>query len=131
MREYYQRGYLRCVQRKQSPATWEFRWREVDVKGKIVRRTAVIGTIEQFPTEELADTAVQGLRMRINEECHRKRHKALLIKELIDHYILTELSDKATWHSHSTKIVYKGYLERWIRPSWGGFSISQVRTVAV
>ena len=46
MRECYQRGYLRCVQRKQSPATWEFRWRELDAKGKTVRRTAVIGTIE-------------------------------------------------------------------------------------
>jgi integrase len=119
MREYYQRGYLRCVQRKQRPATWEFRWREIDAKGKVVRRTALIGTIEQFPTQELADAAV------------RKRHKALLIKDLIDHYILTELSDTATWHSHSTKIVYKAYLERWIRQSWGGFSILDVRTVAV
>ena len=69
--------------------------------------------------------------MQINEESLRKKHKALLIKDLIDHYILTELSDSAKWHSHSTKIVYKGYLERWVRPSWGGFNIREVRTIVV
>jgi len=45
------------------------------------------------------------------------------MKDLIDHHILKELSESVKWHSHFTKIVYQGYLERWIRPSWGRFSI--------
>ena len=63
----YQQGHLRCVERKSGPPPWEFMWREQDMTGKRVRRTAVIGTAEQYPTEELTQEAVRGLRMQINE----------------------------------------------------------------
>ncbi len=68
MRLRYQRGCLRCIQRKSGPDCWEFLWRENDVAGKRVRRTAVIGTVEQYPTKDLAQAAVNGLRMCINED---------------------------------------------------------------
>ncbi len=45
-----------------------FLWRENDIAGKRVRRTAVIGTVEQYPTKDLAQAAVNGLRMCINED---------------------------------------------------------------
>ena len=48
----YQRGYLRCAKRKSGSCCWEFLWREDDVAGKRVRRTSVIGTVEQYPTKE-------------------------------------------------------------------------------
>lgn len=51
----------------QSPAVWEFLWRETDPTGKRLRRTAVIGTVEQFPNEDLALAAVNGFRVCINE----------------------------------------------------------------
>ena len=54
MRLRYQRGCLRCVKRKIGPACWEFLWRENDVTGQRVRRTAVIGTLEQLPTRPSA-----------------------------------------------------------------------------
>jgi hypothetical protein len=54
MRVSYQRGHLRCVKRKDGPRRWEFLWRENDLLGKSIRRHAVIGTLEQYPTEELA-----------------------------------------------------------------------------
>lgn len=73
MRVRYQRGNRRCVDRKTGPACWEFLWREDGENGKRIRRTAVIGTVDQFPTEDLAQSAVNGLRMSINQNRNRTR----------------------------------------------------------
>jgi len=54
MRVSYQRGHLRCVNRKDGPSRWEFLWRENDPLGHRIRRNTVIGTLDQYPTEELA-----------------------------------------------------------------------------
>ena len=60
MRVRYQHGYLRCMKRKNGNSHWEFMWREQEPSGKCVHRTAVIGTVEQCPNEELAQEAVNG-----------------------------------------------------------------------
>ena len=91
----YQRGYLRCAKRRSGSYCWEFLWREDDTAGKRVRRTAVIGTIEQYPTKEEALDAVNGLRMQINADHNRQPVHPLLIADLIDHYVQTELSPNA------------------------------------
>jgi hypothetical protein len=48
MRRRYRRGCLRCTERKAGPHRWEYLWRENDEAGKRVRRTAVIGIVEQY-----------------------------------------------------------------------------------
>lgn len=50
-------------------------------------------------------------------------------QNLIDHYFDAELD--AAWHSHATRLVYREFLIRWIKPFWGSFNIRDVRTVAV
>jgi hypothetical protein len=90
----------------------------------------MIGTLEQYPTEELTANAVNGLRVSINVERIRQR-QAVLMSDLIDHYILTELSAKASWHSPATRIIYNEFLELWIRPHWSVTDIRDVRTIAV
>jgi hypothetical protein len=119
MRLRNQRGCLRCTRRKTGPSRWEFLWRENDADGNRTRRTAVIGTVEQFPTRELAQVAVNGLRMSINQNRNRQREQSIVVADLVDPYIQTELSDEADWHSHATRIVYSQFLKRWIRPHWG------------
>ncbi len=131
MRLRNQRGCLRCTQRRTGPSCWEFLWRENDAHGNRTRRTAVIGTVEQLPTRELAQVAVNGLRMSINQDRNRQREQAIAVADLVDHYVGTELSDEADWHSHATRIVYREFLQRWIRPHWGDVDIRDVRTVAV
>ncbi|MBV9339711.1 MAG: tyrosine-type recombinase/integrase [Acidobacteria bacterium] len=131
MRFRYQRGYLRCVPRKYGPACWEFLWRETTHEGKRVRRTAVIGTVEQLPTRELAMGAANGLRMYANQIRSREPEQHISVGDLIDHYIQTELSDQDSWHSLATKLVYREFLTRWIRPHWAQVDIRGVRTVAV
>ena len=72
MPQRYQRGSLRCTKRKAGPDRWEYLWRENDETGMRVRRTTVIGTVEQYPTRDLAQATVNGLRMQVNED--RLRH---------------------------------------------------------
>lgn len=95
------------------------------------RRTAVIGTVEQFPTRRLAEVAVNGLRVFINQHRNRQRERSIVVADLVDHYIQTQLSDDADWHSHATRIVYSEFLKRWIRPHWADMGIRDVRTVCV
>src|SRR4029077_21163333 len=131
MRQCYQRGCLRRTGRKAGPDRWEYLWREKNVTGKRVRRTNVIGTVEQYPTRELAQAVVSGLRMQINEDRLRQPGHDILVAELVDHYMQMELSEGIGWHSHATRLVYRQFLARWIRPNWEKVSIWSVRTIAV
>jgi integrase len=131
MRVRYQHGNLRRVDRKTGPACWEFLWREDGENGKRIRRTAVIGTVDQFPTGESAQSAVNGLRMSVNQNRNRQREQTILVSDLVDHYVETELSETAVWHSHATRIVYQNFLKRWIRAQWHDVNIRDVRTVGV
>lgn len=131
MRLRNQRGCLRCTRRKTGPSCWEFLWRENDSDGNRSRRTAAIGTLEQFPTRDLAQAAVNGLRVSINQDRNRQREQSIVVGDLVDHYIETHLSDEVDWHSHATRIVYGEFLKRWVRPHWGPVGIRDVRTVAV
>jgi len=127
----HQRGHLRCTKRKNGPSAWEFLWRESDASGKRLRRTAVIGTVEQYPTEDLALAAVNGLRVSINEVCNRQRLRSILFGDLIDHYKQTELCDRSEWYSEATNVIYAEFLKTWIRPHWGKLNIRDVRTIVV
>ena len=131
MAQHYQRGYLRFAARKSGLHCWEFLWRENDVWGKRVRRTAVVGTLEEYPTQEEALHAVNGLRMQINADRNRRPVQPISIKDLIDHYLQTELSPSADWHSHATRIVYRYFMKKWIQPHWGNIALGAVRTIAV
>ena len=84
MRATYQRGHLRCVQRKNGSSCWEFLWREQDASGKRIRRTTIIGTADQYPTEGLAEEAVRGLRMQINEARNRQLYQSIYVADLIE-----------------------------------------------
>ena len=127
----YQNGHVRCRKRKNGTSCWVFMWREQDSSGKRVRRTSMIGSTEEYPTKELAQTAVNGLRMRINEERNHRPDRAINVSNLIDHYIATELSIDEPRHSHATRLICREFLVRWIKPHWGRFKLTDVRTMAV
>ena len=127
----HQRGYLRCAKRKKGPAKWEFLWREVGPTGELIRRTTVIGSIEQYPTEELASAAINGLRVSVNDACNRQFHKSVRVGDIADHYTKTELGEGSEWYSEATKIISRDFLRIWIKPHWAMVDIRDVRTVAV
>jgi integrase len=75
----YQTGHLRRARRKSGPHVWEFLWRETDETGKRVHRTAMVGTVEQYPTENLAWTAANGFRVYLNGRRNRYPSKPIHI----------------------------------------------------
>jgi len=114
-----------------GPAVWKFLWRENDATGKRLRRTAVIGTVEQYPTEDLALSAVNGLSVSINEACNRQHSRSIFFGDLIGHYRQTELCDRSEWYSEATKVIYTEFLKTWIQPHCGKLDIRDVRTIVV
>ena len=133
MTKHYQGGYIRFSTRKSVPSRWEFLWRENNETGMLVRRTIVIGTVEKYPTVELANAAINGFRLQLNSKRSRLTvsQPLVTIGDLIDHYIQVELSLLDNWRSHATRKIYKYFLERWIRPQWGTEPITGIRTVAI
>lgn len=133
MRMRNQRGYLRLGHRKTRPACWEFLWWDNVPEGRRVRRKAIIGTVLQYPNVEDAWQASNGLRVSINEARNRQPEQLITVADLIDHYTKTELAidlgDEGK--SHATRIIYKAFLGRWVRPAWGSLNIRGVRTTAV
>jgi integrase len=115
-----------------------FRWYEPNGVGRRQYRKAVVGTVEQYPTESSAQTAVSALRLTINQEAPRSRWQPILIQDLINHYKETELRLDVSEgdpdeheKAYSTKKAYRIFLDRWIKPRWGSLSIRDVRTIAV
>lgn len=133
MRARYQRGYLRLGHRKTKANCWEFLWWDTESTGERVRRKAVIGTVLEYPSVEDAWQASNGLRVSINEARNRQREQSVSVADLIAHYIRTELvGDRAEQHkAHATRVVYKDFLSRWVKPEWGSLNIRAVRTIAV
>src|SRR5438034_3987576 len=87
----YQQGSLQRVRRKRGTDSWVFRWYELNGAGRRQYRKAVVGTVEQYPTESSAQTAVAALRMTINHEAPRSKWQPILIRALINHYKESEL----------------------------------------
>src|SRR5262245_51351800 len=68
------------------------------------RGTMKLGSLEEYPTKELATNAVNALRICINAEAQRHQRRPLRMCDLIDHYILTELSPTVSWHSRRLEL---------------------------
>jgi integrase len=131
MTQRYQNGYLRRAKRKNGPAVWELLYRYKADDGSLKRRTVQIGTLDEYPSREMARAAASGFKLEINRDVHRVHHKPILIENLIDHYLRTRLLAPDSAYSEATKIVYRQFLDLWIKPTWGTRNIRDVRTVDV
>ena len=109
-----QHGSIMRTERQCRPDVWEFRWREPGPNGKRKHRRMVVGSIDQFPDESAARQAVAALRVDINRGDARLKAKPITLSELVDHYRQRELKPDNAWKSHSTKVTYQGYLNKWI-----------------
>ena len=126
-----QRGSLAMVIRKEGPAVWQFRWSEKGLCGARVQRKRVIGSIERYPNETAARSAVTVLLTEINSEKARVRARSITVAQLCDHFEQRELARDNTWRSYSTKKTYQAYLTRWVLPHWRRYELAEVRTIQV
>ena len=71
--------------------------------------------------------------MSINEVRNRQCEQAITVADLVDHYSTTELVGDLVdgGKTHATRTVYRDFLARWVKPTWGTLNIRAVRTIAV
>lgn len=131
----YQQGCLTRERRKTRSDVWVFRWRETGPNGRKRNRKTVIGTTEQYTTESLARTAVDGLRLEINKEASNSLTNSITFGQLVAHYQETELPDDISQarvpKAHSTSVTYRRYLQKWIKPRWEAYLLQDIHSVAV
>jgi integrase len=86
----------------------------------------VIGSIAQFSDKSSALLEVAALRREINLNDPRLSLQPLTVSELVNHYRQRELATDHTWKTHSTKVTYQGYLNKWILPRWRNYTLSAI-----
>ena len=116
-RERYQQGSIRRERRKHGDV-WTLRWREGNV-----HKREIVGTVADLPTKASALRACEFLRSTINRETRTPR----TFGELVEHYKEKELPKRGPY----TQEVYTGYLNTWIVPKWGTYSLSDIHSVDV
>jgi hypothetical protein len=87
----------------------------------------VIGSVEQFTDRSSAMLAVAALRREINLADPRLGIRPITISQLVDDYRLRELATDNLWKTHSTKVTYQGYLNKWIVPRWKDHALSAIK----
>jgi integrase len=85
-----------------------------------------IGSVDELADPLAARQRITALGLEINRSDLRMKHETLTISELVDHYRQRELKPDTVWKTHSTKVTYQGYLNKWILPRWGTCTLSHV-----
>jgi integrase len=110
--------------RTNGPHVWVYRWRESDGIGASSRKSTIIGTVEQYPTKAQALRAAEHMRLAANPE--NPNGRLISFAALIDRYIAEEMPTR-----FSTRAAYRSYLECYVKPKWGQYSICTVKPFAV
>jgi len=140
----YQRGCIRNIRRKNGTTVWEYRWRETQSDGTRRRRAVIVGTLEEYPHESLAQAAVDSVRLTINYRTPQQQLiREINLEKLVSHYREHELPDifhkqkpskireEEQRKSYATQDTYEGYLRKWILPRWRSYLLSEVKAVEV
>jgi integrase len=121
-----QHGSLIRTKRQHGPDVWEFRWREPGPDGKRKHRRIVLGSVEQLVDEAAARQATAALDLDMNYGDPRIKARLTTVSQLVDHYRHRELEPDKLWKTHSTKVTYEGYLNKWILPRWGAYPLLRI-----
>jgi integrase len=86
----------------------------------------VVGTTNEFGVEVAARQAIAGLHLCMNSRSERVKVRQITLSELADHYRQRELKPDILWKTHSTKLTYEGFLNKWIVPRWGSYALNRI-----
>lgn len=120
-----QNGSLIRAERQRGPDVWEFRWREAGADGRRKHRRIVLGSVEQLADEAAARHAISALRLEFNRGGAWLKTRSTTVSDLVSHYRERELDPDTVWKTHSTKVTYEGYLNKWILPRWRSYTTVQ------
>ncbi|HEU5414037.1 MAG TPA: hypothetical protein VFW31_09780 [Candidatus Angelobacter sp.] len=121
-----QKGSIMRTERRLGSAVWEFRWREPGPDGKRKHRRMVIGSVDELRDISAVRLRITALALEINRGDARMECSPLTISELVNHYQQRELKPDTVWKTHSTKVTYQGYLNKWILPRWGACALAGI-----
>jgi integrase len=121
-----QSGSVIRAERQRGPDVWEFRWREPNAEGKRKHRRMVLGSVEQLTDEVAARQAISALRLELNRGGAWLKTRSTTFSDLVSHYRERELDPDTVWKTHSTKVTYEGYLNKWILPRWEEYLLVRV-----
>jgi integrase len=95
----YQQGTLGLEGRANGNRVWEYRWYETQIDGTRRRRSVMIGSFHEFPSESAAHRAVSALRANVNAENPRTHIDAISFATLAQLYREKEMCEGAGKHS--------------------------------
>jgi integrase len=121
-----QNGSVIRAERQRGPDVWEFRWREPGADGKRRHRRIVLGSVEQLADETTARQAIAALRLEFNRGGAWVKTRSTTASDLVSHYRERELDPDTVWKTHSTKVTYEGYLNKWILPRWETYPLVRI-----
>ena len=121
----YQFGCLTRRKRIRTEDVWQFRFYETTEEGRRCRRSRIIGTLVQYPTQADALRILERFRLRLNLK-HRFA-RPVTLDALVDHYVEQELSQLR----YGTQQAHLCSLRRWIQPRWGACLLEEIKQVAV
>ena len=120
----YQYGRVEPSPRANGPNVWVYRWREQNPDGKSSRKSAIVGSVTEYPTHAHALRAAEYMRLAANPD--NPNGRLISFGALIDRYMAEEMPQR-----FSTQAAYRTYLGRYIKPKWAQYSISTVKPFAV
>jgi integrase len=91
----------------------------------------VLGTVERYPNETAARSAMAVLLAEVNWDKVRMGSRSITVAQLCDHFEQRELTKDNNWRSYATKKTYRTYLIRWVLPQWRQYELAEVRTIQV
>lgn len=109
---------------------WEYRWYETQIDGIRRRRSTLIGSLQEYPTESAALRAASALQADINIETPRTQTREVSFDTLVEHYREKEMGEDSG-KTFATRETYEGYLRRWILPRWKSYRLRDVKSVGV
>jgi integrase len=86
----------------------------------------ILGSIEQLADEAAARQAIATIRLDLNHGDAWLKTRSTTVSELAAHYRERELEPDTIWKTHSTKVTYEGYLNKWILARWGKYPLVRV-----
>ena len=78
-----------------------------------------------------ARQAISALKLEFNRGGAWLKTRSASVADLVSHYRERELNADTVWKTHSTKVTYEGYLNKWIVPRWKSYPLVRIGEVAL
>ena len=123
-RQRVQFGWVCLKARKKGPDVWVLRYRENLPGGVTTRRSAIIGTVQEFPSESQARKAALSWLFSMNAETSNGTPASF--GAVIRRYLAEEIPERV-----STASRYRCWLKNHVEPKWRDYPIEQIKPLLV